>query len=480
MELTLFITLLAYLGISFWLGMGRRQRQSESEFFLAGRKLGAWRAGGSLAATVLSGSTFLAGSAFCYGRGLVGIWYNLAGGLCLIALGLTLAGRVRSAGCYTLPELAGQAYGTTVRWAASAVVVAAELAWMALLIRAQAAVVEPFSGIPAEFLTLFITAVLVAYTAIGGQRGVVASDLFQLGLILIGTMTLVLATFGDALAAIRLGPPARSDFPLAPGFGWMEAISIFALLGLPHWVGSDVYSRLFSARDPAAARWAALLAGSIKCMVAVAIAIFGLAAAHLFPRLDNPDHTLPLLIRRALPGPLGLLLLLALLAVLMSTASTVLLTGSTVLARDLLGGRGRSDAVRRARYAMIAMAAAACGIALHFGRILPIVFLGYTLFASGLTLPILASFLPPRWRPSPPAAMAAIAGGAATALLLQVGGKAGERGVLWGLSCSGLLLIAFHSPSLARRLLGGRESASLAGGVREETSQAPEPLNQLE
>jgi len=480
MELTVLIALLAYLAACFWIGKGRPKETDESDFFLAGRKLGAFRAGGSLAATVLSGSTFIAGSAFCYSRGLVGVWYNLAGGVCLILLGLTIAGRVRAAGCFTLPELAGQAYGLRVRWGASAVVVAAEIAWMALLIRAQTAVLETLTTLPAVPLTLAITAVLVAYTMSGGQRGVVSSDLFQLGLILIGTLTLMLATWNDAAAALRSGPPARSAFPLAPGFGVVDAIAIFALLGLPHWVGSDVYSRLLSARDTAAARRAALLAGAVKCLVAGAIAVFGLAAAHLFPRLGNPDHTLPLLVRRALPEPLSILLLLALLAVLMSTASTVLLTGATVVARDLLGGRAKDrrspagscrrspagSAVRRARFAMLGLSAAAAAIAMHFGQILPIVFLGYTLFASGLTLPILASFLPPRFRPSPGAALAAIASGSATALLLQLGSGAGDSNVLVGLSASGLVLIAFALWGLAAGR-GNREAATVSEGVRQ-------------
>jgi SSS family solute:Na+ symporter len=442
MEIAVLVALLAYLALCYWVGKGRSETSGEGDFFLADRKIGVWQAGGSLAATVLSGSTFLAGTAFCYARGLAGIWYNLAGGICLILLGLTIAGRVRAAGCFTLPELAGQAYGSSVRWGASAVVIAAEIAWLALLIRAQSAVLETFTTAPALPLTLAVTAVLVAYTMSGGQRGVTASDLFQLGWIALGVAILTWACWGPAATALRTGPAARSSFPLAPGFGMLDLVAIFALLGLPHWVGSDVFSRLLSARDDAVARKAALLAGAIKCLAAASIAVFGLAAAQLFPRLDNPDHTLPLLVRRTLPEPLGLLLLLALLAVLMSTASTVLLTGATVLSRDLLGRFGSGGAVRRARFGMIGLAAAGSVIALHFGQLLPIVFLGYTLFASGLILPVLASFLPPRLRPRPGAALAAIGAGAGIALFLQLTGGSADSNVLWGLSGCGLLLAA--------------------------------------
>ncbi|HEX9637795.1 MAG TPA: hypothetical protein VGB99_09685 [Acidobacteriota bacterium] len=460
MELAVFLALLAYLATCIWFGRGDRSPRDECDFFLAGRGLGTWRAGGSLAATVLSGSTFLAGTTFSYQIGLAGAWYNLAGGLCLILLGLTIAGRVRAAGCYTLPELAGLAYGPAVRWTASCVVVAAEIAWMALLVRAQTAVLEPFTTLPALPLTLAITAVLVAYTVSGGQRGVVASDLFQLALVLAGTAALLLASWDEALAALRSAPPRLRAAPQAAGFGPLQMISIFALIGLPHWVGSDVYSRLLSARDGATARRAALLAGGLKCLMAIAIAAFGLGAAQLFPQLDNPDHALPLLVRQVLPGYATVLLLLALLAALMSTASTVLLTGSTVLARDLLGSLGPRGAVRRARLAMVALAAAACAIALHFGQILPIVFVGYTVFASGLTLPILASFLPPGWRPSPRAAGAAIAAGAGAALVLLSSRGPNDDNVLWGLSCSAAALLVFTLPGWRRAQLGARRAAA--------------------
>jgi SSS family solute:Na+ symporter len=441
-----------YLAASLGVGLAsRRRKPDELEYFLASRKLGAWRIGGSLAATVLSGSSFLAGTALVYGRGLIGTWYNLTGAIALIMLGALLAGRVRSAACYTLPELLERHYGAAVGRSASTVVVAVELGWLALLIRASGAVIEPFVSFAPEPLMAGILAVLLLYTMAAGQRGVVATDLLQLVVILVGLLVLAWSCAGAAWAELARSAPARRSFPLAPGFGLGDLIAWFAILGLPHLVGSDVYARLLAAQDSRAARAGAILAGLIKLAAAAAIGLFGLAAANLLPAVANPDHTLPLLIRRLLQPPLDLLLLVALLAVIMSTASTVLLTAATVVARDLLRPAAGAEMVRTARRSMPVLALAAGAIAAAYGQVLPIVLLAYTVFAAGLSLPVLSCFLPERWRPRASAVGWAILGGALAALAAQPAW--GERAVLIGLTLS-LVVLAPASIRAVRTAAG--------------------------
>jgi len=366
----------------------RAASRSTDAFLVADRGLGAFRAGVALSSTVIGGSTTLVLAALVAERGLPALWLDLAGALGLLALGAFLAPRVRATGATTIAEVIGRTYGPGVRRIAAALVVCAEIVWFALLTEAtQTVVVATTPWNPSRVLVL-TAALFVAYTALGGQRAVVGTDLLQFALMVAG---LLLVALPLALAHLaRTPPPSRLlAFPTGAGLGWGDVFALLVLVGLPHAVGSDVWAKALSARDASAARKAAfgaafakLVFGLATCSIALAGVACGVGGppAELFPRTVF-----------VLAGPaLAPFLLVALVATMQSSADSVLLSAAAATAHDLVP---RAD-VRLARIAVVAYGAAGLLVALVLRDLVETFRLGYTLFASGLILPTLAAFVP--------------------------------------------------------------------------------------
>jgi solute:Na+ symporter, SSS family len=362
--------------------------RSTDAFLVGDRGFGAFTAWAALSSTVIGGSTTLVLAALVASKGLPALWLDLAGALGLLALGLFLAPRVRATGATTIAEVIGRSYGPGVRKIAALLVVLAEIVWFALLTEAtQTVIVATTPWEPTR--VLIITAVLfVTYTALGGQRAVVRTDLLQFGLMVAG---LLVVAFPLAVRTLVTTPPpaALLHFPTGPRFSWGDVLTLLVLVGLPHAVGSDVWAKLLSARDVGAARRAALGAAASKLafgLATVTIALAGVACgvggtpAELFPR------TVFLLAGSTLAP----LLLVALVATMQSSADSVLLSAAAATSHDLFGPRA---GVAFSRLAVVAYGGLGLVVALALHDLVETFRLGYTLFASGLILPALVAFV---------------------------------------------------------------------------------------
>jgi len=413
----------------------RDASRSADAFLVGDRGFGAFTTWAALSSTVIVGSTTLVLAAFVAAKGLPALWLDLAGALGLLALGLFLAARVRATGATTIAEVIGRTYGPGVRKIAAFLVVLAEIVWFALLTEAtQIVVVATTPWEPTRVLVL-TAALFVTYTALGGQRAVVRTDLLQFGLMVTGLLAVALPLAVRSLAAAP-APAALLSFPTGPRFSWGDAFALLVLVGLPHAVGSDVWAKLLSARDTRAARRAALGASLSKLAFGLATATIALAgvargvggpAAELFPR------TVLLL-----AGPaLAPLLLVALVATMQSSADSVLLSAAAATSNDLLGPKA---GVGASRLAVVAYGGLGLALALALHDLVETFRLGYTLFASGLILPALVAFLP-RVRVDRRFAGAAMLLGGGAAMLERFLHPLGIDPVLAGTGVNALVLV---------------------------------------
>jgi len=336
------------------------------------------------------------------------MWLDLAGALGLLALGLFLARRVRREAAVTLPEIVGRYYGAGARRAAAVLVLVSEIVWFALLIEGTALVLTSAFGLDPVLATVGSTAVFVLYTSLGGQFAVVRTDLLQYALMVAGIPLIGLAC---ALGRLRFAelPGELLRFPVSSTVSASDVMALLVLVGLPHLVGSDVYAKLLSCRDEATARRSALLAAASKVVFGLAVAAIALAARQALPP-GPAGTTLPRAILAFVPGPLASLVLVCLIATLQSSADIVLLSASAVTARDLappLLGRPLPLAATRALTPVYGALGLAVALAMD-RNVIETLKLGYSIFAAGLILPVLAAFLPPRWTPPAAGAIAAM------------------------------------------------------------------------
>ncbi len=429
------VYLLAMIGIGAWV-YARRQTTSRDGFFVANRTGSTLFVTGSLAATFIGASVVIGMAGRGYRMGLPATWWLLVGAIGLLFLGIVLARRVRGVGLYTLPELVGHQYGTTASISASVLVLVSWTAIIAAQILAAGnvlAVMIPWDLTP---LMGIAAAVFVAYTVLGGQYSVIRTDLAQLAILLIGILValgLVLWRadgIGNMFSSL---PAGHTSFPLNDSFTWTNLVTLLVLTGSTYVVGPDIYSRLFCARDGNVARAASLGAAALAIPIAFVVVLIGMGAVVLFPDLiaqhadlgavKASELAFPTVINDVLPVGVSGLVVAALLAAIMSSADTLLMTTSTILTEDVIGkstgGLTEERSLLISRVAIVGLGGVSFLVALYAGGIISSLLLAYTIFTSGIVIPVVAGFYKGALRVNHFGALAGIIGGGGTALALN-------------------------------------------------------------
>src|SRR5919204_5541338 len=91
--------LAAMIAFGFW---GKSRATTQSDFLVAGRRLGPMLYSGTMAAIVLGGASTIGGVGLGYKFGISGMWLVVAIGTGILVLSLLFAGRVQRLGVYTV------------------------------------------------------------------------------------------------------------------------------------------------------------------------------------------------------------------------------------------------------------------------------------------------------------------------------------------------------------------------------------------
>lgn len=194
-----------------------------------------------------------------------------------------------------------------------------------------------------ETSSALILAVTIAYTALGGMRATMWTNVLQ-GATFLGFITaaffLIAARLGgptEASAAVLRAAPAllekQVQGPFAPGpyLSWGLAISL-TVIAFPH-----MLVRVFAARDAAALKNVCRFYPPVLVALWLPAVMFGVWGAAEFPGLAGKasDAIFPLLVERHLGPVLQGMALAGVLAAVMSTLDAQLLTLSSMLTRDV-------------------------------------------------------------------------------------------------------------------------------------------------
>jgi SSS family solute:Na+ symporter len=425
--------LLAVLAV----GMAARRRGLD-EFHLAGRGLRQVLLIGTFCATIIGASSTLGMAGLGFSKGLPGAWWMLSGTIGLLILSALFAAKVRATGCCTLPELVGSFYGERARAASSALIVFSWIGVISVQMVASGSVLSAIFGGNAALYAAICAAVFVLYTAHGGQSSVVRTDLLQLMIIVVGMIVLFVRAFEAVGAAPMIALPGFS-FPTSVQMGGWEVSTMVIVVGSAYLVGPDMYSRLLSAYSPQEAKRGAAISALLLVPLAFLITSLGMLAHLLYPAAQ-PEQAIPFLMTGLLSPAFQGLVAAALLAAFMSSADTSLMTATSILTLDLYR-RARPAStpehlMKASKFAVLLLGALALALAVFSPGIIKTLMLAYTVFTSGLLIPVVAGFYRDRLGLTPNAALAALAGGGGTAILL------GERYPLLGMGASAALLFA--------------------------------------
>jgi SSS family solute:Na+ symporter len=332
--------LVAMLAFGFW---GRRRTTNQSDYLVAGRRLGPFLYTGTMAAVVLGGASTVGGVGLGYKMGLSGMWLVVAIGVGVLLLSLAFSGTISRLKIYTVSDMLSLRYGAGATRFSGVVMFLYTVALAVTSTGAYATVLHVLLGWDRWLCVVVGSLVVLVYSVVGGMWSITLADQFQFLIKTIGIfflmLPLVLAQAGG-FSGIRqrLGDAYFQLVGNAEhGADAQTILTWFLVYTLGLLIGQDIWQRVFTARSSRVATVGGAAAGIYCILYGAAGAIIGMGAhAILGDGITARDDVYAEVANSILPIGIGGFVLAAGIAAMMSTASGALIAAATVGRNDVL------------------------------------------------------------------------------------------------------------------------------------------------
>ena len=341
-ELVVFIIYLVFMigiGVYFFL---RSKGANEKDYFLGGRKMGAWVSALSAGASDMSAWVLMGLPASVYAAGMGQSWIAIG-----LAIGYSLswifeAPRLRrfsieANDSITIPQYLTNRFlskSKALQLICAVIFVFAYTIYAASSIKACGTLFNTVVGMNASTAMYIAAAIIIGYTFLGGFSAVCWTDFFQ-GLLMLAAL-LIAPIF--ALALVKGGGAAtEAAFPenywsfssswkdIASGLGW--GLGYF---GMPH-----IIIRFMSVKSQKDLRKSSVI-GISWTLIILTMSVMAGAVGRLFlGEIADSSTVFIQMTRRIFPPVISGILLSAILAASMSTADSQLLASASAFASDV-------------------------------------------------------------------------------------------------------------------------------------------------
>ena len=361
------VALAGYIAVQLAIGAYVSRRiLTETDYLIAGRKLGYGLGTFTIFATWFGAETCIGSAGAIYAQGLAGGRADPFGyGLCIVLMGAFLARRLWARGLTTLADLYRQRYGRLAERLAVLLMLPASVLWAAAQIRAFGGVLAATSGLDVPVAVTIAVAIVILYTAWGGLLADAYTDLLEGAVLVAGLAVLFVAVWrnggSEALAAV---PAARlQPFQGAP----MTLLENWAIPICGSVVAAELVSRVLACRSADVAQRSALAASGMYFAAGAMPALLGLMAFGMGVQLTDPEALLPTLAAQHLGPILYTVFVGALVTAILSVADSTLLTSAALVSHNIVvplaPGLSERGKVRVARGCVVALGLVAYGLA---------------------------------------------------------------------------------------------------------------------
>lgn len=449
------LTIFAYLLFLFFIGLRLTRRlKSKEDFLVAGRTLTAPILVGTLLATWIGSGDIFSVSDLSYNHGYSSL-IGSSGGWIGIIIVFFIAGKVRSFGQFTVPDILEARYNKWARILATITTIIAYVTIVSYQFRGGGWVLNIITEgkIPIGTGIIIVAIFVITYTLLAGMISVAYLDVFN-GLIMITGIFLALPFLihhvGGMDYIVANVTPRRG--PILGNMTWIQAMGYFVPTFLLALGNGNMYQRFFSAKNEQEAKKAVL--GWILGVIILGITLQSLAVAgsSYFKGLEAKEagKIIILVAHKGVPIAVGCALLAAIVAIIISTANSFLLVPATNIIRDIYQrfinpNLGDKKMILYSRLAVIFLGLISYSLISFFPRILDAAYAAYTVYGAGITPALVAVFF---WKRATTAGgVLSILGGLATTVIWETINKIqghlplGVPAIYPALICSLTLLI---------------------------------------
>src|ERR687897_3285399 len=371
---------------------------------------------GSLAASFLGGGSSLGNAGATFKDGYVYMFAFFAFAIQTVLVGYFVAPRLkRYANAQTVGDIMENHYGSTARLLTGILSVAVCAGILGAQALAVGTIFNTILGVSTTVGILIGMSIVVLYSTFGGVWAVIQTGMLQfvfLGVFLPVTLIIGLIKVGGPAQLMASVPNAHLSFMGTWTLGLFVSVFLAFLLG--ETLVPPYTQRAFSTPDPANARKGYVMSGIFAFFFFFVSASIGLVALALYPNIA-PDQAVPTVVKNVVPIGLVGLVVAALLAVVMSTASSYLNSIAVVFVKDIYQPfvNPQVSAQKKLwleRGLSLGVGVVATLFALSVPSIVDALLYSYTFWAPTIVIPLLAAVL--LGSRAKAAALSAIAAGA--------------------------------------------------------------------
>jgi SSS family solute:Na+ symporter len=412
----------AQIALGVWIA---RRVKGSSDFFVAGRSLGAGLLATTLLAANIGGGSTVGAAGRGFRDGFAAWWWVGSAAIGSAVLAVSVGPRIwRLANAHefkTVGDFLEWRYDRRVRATIAGLLWLGTVAILAGQLLAMAAVLGTIAGLSKAASCLAGALVATTYFAAGGLKSSVAVNALQLTVKLAGfavAVPLSVAVVGGVSGfhhALPAGPYWSAWSNGASGWVYLAVVAPGFI------VSPGILQKVYAAKDERAVRVGVGVNAAVLLAFAAIPAILGMIARARHPELfpARTDLALPMLFRYDLPFWVGAVGLAAIFSAEVSAADALLFMLATSFSQDLYKrfvNPGADDlaVVRVARAGAVAGAAIAVVVALGVAKdVVDALGIFYTLLGVSLFVPIVAGLYSRRGNAR--AALASIVAGVAIA-----------------------------------------------------------------
>ena len=344
-----------YMLFMLWIGWYSSKRiTSNTDFMLAGRRLGPFLMAGTLAATEIGGGSSLGVvQQGMQNHGISAAWYIITMGLAFVILTF-LAPKFRASEVKTVPEYFRRRYGKGAGLLTALIMLVPMIGFTEGQFVASATILSTMLGIGYKPAIIVVAVIVTAYSVMGGLWSVTLTDFAQVFMIVIGMIIAVpfalnaAGGWGNVVANV---PP--ETFNMFKGYSPMGVLSLTVMYVATFTVGQEAVSRYYAARDGKAAQQGSILAAIINFVYAFIPAILGIITLAMinmgtFSADDFANvgarYALPVLAVHVMPALICGLLFAGIISATMSSSDSDLLAAGSIFANDIYRAVLKPDA----------------------------------------------------------------------------------------------------------------------------------------
>ena len=327
------IVIVIYAVFMILIGAYFKTSASMEDYAVADKKLGLSVLVATFLATGVGGGVLTGSTGNGFASGIVELPKLLILFGINIFMAIFLAKKMRNIGGFTAPEMLGRVYGKKCQALGGLFCAIYQMgSGPAMQSIALGSCLHLLLGVDMKLGMCIGMAIILIYTLSSGMWGVAMTDYIQfvfltLGVVLTAAISFTKAGCWEGIAATA--PAGHFTLDLS------SAVKILCATALPVLIDGNRYARFFAAKDANTARLSNLIVAFPQLMIGFMAMIMGLSAMVLLPAETSKDMVFATLLTTYLPVGIRGICVGALMAAIMSTADSYMLTGATNVSVDI-------------------------------------------------------------------------------------------------------------------------------------------------